>query len=295
MSHRDWQKVSAGKQVSTLLYCLGEQAEAVLTSTNATADERAVYATVLSKFDEFFKVRKNVIFERARFNRRNQHEGESAEDYIVALYDLAENCEYGALQSEMIRDRLVVGIRDGALSERLQMDAGVDSRESQEGRPSTRGSPGATARTKRERNSFQQTRRSTLGQPQEPAGLRDSEAVGNSPGAAVPKKRNSVCAAGKTLIRETELEPLTPSDSGHVLVTTSAEEAKNTALCHVVCINLVLPDAGGGGTATPTSSPGPTTATAAPTSANSGNATTSTPTSGPLDNDVRNIFSYCIG
>ena len=114
---------SAERQVSTLLYCLGEQAEAVLTSTNATAAERAVYATVLSKFDEFFKVRKNVIFERARFNRRNQHEGESAEDYIVALYDLAENCDYGALQSEMIRDRLVVGIRDGTLSERLQLDA----------------------------------------------------------------------------------------------------------------------------------------------------------------------------
>ena len=77
----------------------------------------------MAKFDEFFNVRKNVIFERARFNRRNQREGETAEDYIVALYDLVENCDYGELQSEMIRDRLVVGIRDSALSERLQMDA----------------------------------------------------------------------------------------------------------------------------------------------------------------------------
>ena len=114
---------SSERQVSTLLYCLGEQAEAVLTSTNATPDERKEYATVLAKFDGFFKVRKNVIFERARFNRRNQREGESAEDYIVALYDLADNCDYGELQSEMIRDRLVVGIRDTALSERLQLDA----------------------------------------------------------------------------------------------------------------------------------------------------------------------------
>ena len=40
----------------------------------------------------------------------------------MALYDLPANCEYGNLQSEMIRDRLVVGIRDSALSERLQMD-----------------------------------------------------------------------------------------------------------------------------------------------------------------------------
>ena len=59
-----------------------------------------------------------MIFERARFNRRNQMEGESVEQYITALYSLAENCEY----AEWIRDRLVVGIRDTSLSERLQMD-----------------------------------------------------------------------------------------------------------------------------------------------------------------------------
>ena len=42
----------------------------------------------------------------------------------MALYDLASNCAYyGAMESEMIRDRLVVGIRDSALSERLQLDA----------------------------------------------------------------------------------------------------------------------------------------------------------------------------
>ena len=72
-------------------------------------------------------MRKNAIFERARFNKRNQLEGESAESYITTLYELAENCDYGALKSEMIRDRLVVGIRDNALSdhERLQTKEGL--------------------------------------------------------------------------------------------------------------------------------------------------------------------------
>lgn len=108
------------RQVSTLLYCLGEEAEDVLTSTNISAEARASYDSVLAKFDDFFQVRKNVIFERARFNRRNQLEGESAEQYVTALYSLVETCE---LRDEMLRDRLVVGIRDSALSERLQMDA----------------------------------------------------------------------------------------------------------------------------------------------------------------------------
>ena len=113
----------AVKQVNTPLYCLGEEAEGVLTSTNATDDERKVYDTVVEKFDAFFKVRRNVIFERARFNRRNQLDGETAEQYIMELYRLAESCDYGDLKDEMIRDRLVVVVRDAVLSQQLQLDA----------------------------------------------------------------------------------------------------------------------------------------------------------------------------
>ena len=77
---------------------------------------------MLRKFDNFFQLRRNVIFERARFNRLCQLPGESAEQYIVELYNLAEHCNYGELKSEMIRDRLVVGILDKKLSEHLQLD-----------------------------------------------------------------------------------------------------------------------------------------------------------------------------
>ena len=114
---------SATKQVSTLLYCLGEEVESVLTSTNATEEEHKKYDTVIGKFDAFFQVRCNITFERARFNRRNQLAGKSAEQYIMVLYSLAAHCNYGTMESEIIRDRLVVGIRDSALSERLQLDA----------------------------------------------------------------------------------------------------------------------------------------------------------------------------
>ena len=111
------------RQVSTLLYCLGEEADDVLSSTNITKEDRDKYDTVIAKFDAFFQVRKNVIFERAKFNRRIQKEGESAEQYITALYSLVETCEYGTLKEEMLRDRIVMGIRDTRMSERLQLTA----------------------------------------------------------------------------------------------------------------------------------------------------------------------------
>ena len=113
-------------QASTLLYCLGVDAEDVLTTTRISDDKRKKYARVVEKLDEFFRVRHNVIFERARFNKRNQLPGELAENYITVLHQLAESCEYGNIKDEMIRDRLVVGIRDESLSERLQMEVNLN-------------------------------------------------------------------------------------------------------------------------------------------------------------------------
>ena len=76
-----------------------------------TEDQRRVHEDVLAKFDSYFGVRRNVIFERARFNRRGQKEGESAEQYnITELYNLIEFCNYGAMKEKLLSDRIVEGI-----------------------------------------------------------------------------------------------------------------------------------------------------------------------------------------
>ena len=113
---------SASKQICTFLYYLGEEVESVLASTNATALDRRDFDRTIARFDAYFKVRKNVIYELARLNRRNQQSAETAEQYIMALYALSEHCDYGNMTEEMIRDRLVVGIRDIALSEKLHVN-----------------------------------------------------------------------------------------------------------------------------------------------------------------------------
>ena len=50
----------------------------------------------------FLRSGTNVILERAKFNRRNQLKGETAETYITVLYGLVENCKYGVLKDEML-------------------------------------------------------------------------------------------------------------------------------------------------------------------------------------------------
>lgn len=97
-------------QVNTLIYTMGDQADDILHSFTLSEEDRKDYATVKTKFDNNFVQRRNVIFERAKFNRRKQEAGEPVEAFITALYALAEHCGYGDLHDEMIRDRIVVGI-----------------------------------------------------------------------------------------------------------------------------------------------------------------------------------------
>ena len=45
------------------------------------------------------------------------------DSFITDVYALAEHCEYKDLHNEMIRDRIIVGLRDASLSEKLQLDS----------------------------------------------------------------------------------------------------------------------------------------------------------------------------
>jgi len=109
-------------QVSTLLYCLGEEAEDILEITGISDKHRKDYNKVLSMFDAFFGIRKNVIVERTKFKCQHQLPEEPAEQFITSLYNLAADCKYGALKGKMIRNRIVIGNWDISLLERLQMD-----------------------------------------------------------------------------------------------------------------------------------------------------------------------------
>ena len=110
---------SEERQVNTLVYSMGDKAEGILHSFNLTADDAKSYATVKEKFEAHFVKRRNTIFERAKFNKRRQEEAETVDDFITDVYALAEHCGYGDLHDEMVRDRIVVGIRDSRLSEKL--------------------------------------------------------------------------------------------------------------------------------------------------------------------------------
>jgi hypothetical protein len=106
---------SDADKINCLLYCMGDRAEDVIKRFPATQS----YEETLKGLDEIFTPRKNIIYERYRFNTRKQGEDESIDIFITDLFKLAETCDYGTLREELIRDRIIVGMRDKTTSERL--------------------------------------------------------------------------------------------------------------------------------------------------------------------------------
>lgn len=107
------------EQVSVLLYSMGDCADDIIVSLGVN-ESTAKYKDVVDALTSYFNVRKNTIVERARFNKRQQQPGESVDAFINDLYRMAEDCNFQSLKEELIRDRIVVGVLDDALSDSLQ-------------------------------------------------------------------------------------------------------------------------------------------------------------------------------
>ena len=66
-----------------------------------------------------YQPRPSVIMRRFRFNTCVRHQGEGITAFIARFRDLASHCEYGEATAELIRDRLVCGIRNDVLQRSL--------------------------------------------------------------------------------------------------------------------------------------------------------------------------------
>ena len=119
---------SEAVQVATLLTVVGEEAREVFsTFSNWEHDgDEGKIGPVLEKFEKYCQPRKHVPFERYRFNRGTQEAGETYYQYRTALRKLSEGCEFETITpDEILRDRLVIGIRDVHVRGRMLRESGL--------------------------------------------------------------------------------------------------------------------------------------------------------------------------
>ncbi|KAI0232062.1 hypothetical protein LSAT2_017562, partial [Lamellibrachia satsuma] len=81
-------------QIDSLLYTMGPRSESIFSSLGLEAAQIGVYASVKKGFDDYFAPRRYVIYERAKFFQRVQMEGETVEQFIRALNEAADRCEF---------------------------------------------------------------------------------------------------------------------------------------------------------------------------------------------------------
>ena len=88
---------------------------------------------VLQRFAAYCQPLKNVPFERYKFYSTMQESGESYDHYRTALRQLAERCEFESITpNQILRDKLVFGIRDSKVRERLLREKNLSLEETDE-------------------------------------------------------------------------------------------------------------------------------------------------------------------
>ena len=107
-------------KTSRLLTTIGEKARDVYyTFTFATEGDDMKLDPVIAKFDEYFSPRKNQPYTRFKFFTYNQANGQTIDEYVTELKSRSRHCEFGTLKESLIRDRIVAGIQDAKVRERL--------------------------------------------------------------------------------------------------------------------------------------------------------------------------------
>lgn len=101
-------------QLNIFLHIVGEQCREILEQSNETTLDGAC-----KKLDEHFQTKKNLTVERHKFFTREQQQNESIDQYVFDLRKLSKSCEFGHLNDDLIKDRLVCGVTSPAIRERL--------------------------------------------------------------------------------------------------------------------------------------------------------------------------------
>ena len=85
--------------------------------------------TIIAKFDEYFMGDVIETYERFKFNQRNQEAGKGFDAYLTGLRNLAESCNFCTcpnMSDSLLRDRIVLGIRNEDARKRLLQERKLD-------------------------------------------------------------------------------------------------------------------------------------------------------------------------
>ena len=113
-------------QVATLKSLMGIECKKILKRLQLSEDEMKDPKTILHKLQDHFLPVRNILYERYVFHNTDQLAHETIDEFVIKLRQLAEPCQFGILEDEMVRDRLVLGRKDSTARTRLFREKDCD-------------------------------------------------------------------------------------------------------------------------------------------------------------------------
>lgn len=117
---------SAEVRAAVLLHCVGEEVIEIIEVLRVEESDRKDPEKLIEILTNHFKPKQNTSVERHKFNSRVQGYGESFNDFITDLKKIAANCQFDNLREDLIRDRIVCGIKDPRTRDRLLREDNLD-------------------------------------------------------------------------------------------------------------------------------------------------------------------------
>lgn len=114
----DLESKEEARQIAVLLHCIGEDGLDVYNTLTLSATEKKSLKSIKETLGAHFAPKKNVIYERFLFNSIKQKEGQKFDSFLTELKVAVKSTEYND-KDDMVRDRIVFGIRDKSSQERL--------------------------------------------------------------------------------------------------------------------------------------------------------------------------------
>ena len=114
-------KITEGqRKKAVLLTVIGSKAYGLLRNLlSPTKPVKKEFHEIVQVMHNHLNPRPLIIAERFKFHRRSQGENESVAQYVAELHKLSEKCDFGEYLEQALRDRLVCGLVNEKVQQRL--------------------------------------------------------------------------------------------------------------------------------------------------------------------------------
>lgn len=113
-------------QAAVILHCVGEEVRDIFNTLELSDEEKEDPKVIMTKLNDYFLPKKNISVERHKFNTRVQEVSETFDVFLSDLRKIASCCEFGAIKDELIKDRIVCGIHNPKIKDRLLRETKLD-------------------------------------------------------------------------------------------------------------------------------------------------------------------------